>query len=126
MRATANVTNVAEYDLLDDSAEAKAIESYFRKPLATWDPGILEPGEREAIARAFVRSADTRRIEIDRADRVVWVTYGISIELEYSEDLLEYYGTTLEGIIQAACAITFPLDERVVDYVTQQSTFSLT
>ena len=124
MRAVAVVTVTAEYDLLDETAHRDAIESYFRKPLATWDPASLEPGEHESVSRAFVRSSATSTIEIDRADHVVWATYSVTIELDYSQRLLEYFGTGLDSVIRHACQVSFPLDERVVELVNEERTIS--
>ena len=125
MRTTAATTVVAEYDLLDENATADAIESFFRKPLAKWGAGNLEPGQRESITRAFIRSTETRKIEIDRRDRVIWVTYGLAIELDYSDELLEYFGTDLRNIVGRACQVTFPLDERAVELVMEDLTMSV-
>ena len=125
MRAVAVVTVTAEYDLLDETVDKGAIESYFRKPLATWDPASLEPGEHESVNRAFVRSSETRTIEIDRADHVVWVTYSVTVELDYSQRLLEYFGTSLDLVIQKACQASFPLDERVVELADEERAVSV-
>jgi len=120
MHTTGVLTITAEYDLLDDRVPTKVIESYFGKPLAIWDPTALEPGEAEAVQRAFVRSAETRTIEIDREDHVVWLTYVITIELDHNPEAFDYFGVTLEEIIRHGCQVSFPLDERIVELVDEE------
>jgi len=126
MHALALITTTAEHDLVDNGASTDLIESYFRKPLATWDSSILEPGEQQVVQRAFVLRAETRTIEIDREDRVVWVTYVVTVEIDYVPQSLEYFGTTVEKIIQHGCQVSFPLDERVVELVEEENTIMLT
>ena len=120
MNTVAVITITAEYDLLDAELPTKTIELYFGKPLAIWDPSTLEPGEVEAVRKAFVRSAETRTIEVDREDHVVWVTYSMTVEVEYNPDALDYFGATLEGIIKHGCQVSFPLDERKVEFVDEE------
>jgi len=122
MHTVAVATVTAEYDLLDEELPTKTIESYFGKPLTIWDPSTLEPGEAEAVRKAFVRSAETRTIEIDREDHVVWVTYSITVEIDYNSDALEYFGAAFEGIIRHGCHVSFPLDERKVELVEEEFT----
>ncbi len=115
MHSTCMATVVAEYDLLEADTPTSVIEAYFRKPLATWDQQNLQPGELEAIQRAFVRSTETRTIEIDREESVVWITYVVSVEMEYTPRTLEYFGTSLDDVLLNGLHVTFPLDERVVE-----------
>ncbi|HDS74658.1 MAG TPA: hypothetical protein ENN56_03865 [Firmicutes bacterium] len=122
MHATCTVTTVAEYDLLNPQTPTSAIEGYFRKPLATWDPQSLEPGEVDAVKRAFVRSTETRQIEIDREEDVIWVTYTIAIDLDYDQNDLEYFGSSVDEVLEKGVQVSFPLDERVVELVGEEIT----
>ena len=115
MHATCSVNTVAEYDLLDPGTPTSMIESYYRKPLATWDPQSLEPGEVDAVKRAFIRSTETRQIEIDREEDVIWVTYTIAIDLDYDQNDLEYFGSSVDDVLKKGVQVSFPLDERVVE-----------
>jgi hypothetical protein len=124
MQSTCVATVVAEYDLLEADTPTSAIEAYFRKPLATWDQQNLQPGELEAVQRAFVRSTETRTIEIDREEHVVWITYVVSVEMEYTPRSLEYFGTTLNEVLLNGLHVTFPLDERVVELAGENGTVS--
>ncbi len=126
MRSTLIVKTVAEYDLLEGNTPTASIESYFAKPLATWDPSSLEPGEAESIQRAFVRNAATETIEIDREEHVVWVTYLVSVDMDYAPQSLDYFGASLESVLQNGCHVTFPLDERVVELVGDDTAVRLT
>lgn len=120
MHTVAVVTVISEYDILDGSLPTKTIESYFAKPLAIWDHSTLDPGEAETVGRAFVRSAETRTIEIDREDHVVWVTYAIAVEIDYNPEALDYFGATLDDVIKHGCHVSFPLDERKVEFVDEE------
>jgi hypothetical protein len=120
------VNTVAEYDLLDPGTPTSMIESYYRKPLATWDPQSLEPGEVDAVKRAFIRSTETRQIEIDREEDVIWVTYTIAIDLDYDQSDFEYFGSSVDDVVKKGVQVSFPLDERVVELVNEDITVTLT
>lgn len=120
MHSLCTVTTTAEYDLLQPNASTATIEAYFRKPLATWDHGSLEAGESEAVQRAFVKNTETREIEIDRDEEVVLVTYLVTVEIEYTPHELEYFGASLEQIIENGCHVSFPLDDRVVELASEE------
>jgi len=119
MHTVAVTAATAEYDLLDGALPTKTIESYFGKPLATWEPARLAPGEAEAVRKAFVRSAETRTIEIDREDHVVWITYAVAIEIDYDAVAMDYFGVSLDEVIAHGCHVSFPLDERKVEFVDE-------
>jgi hypothetical protein len=126
MHVTCTVTTIAEYDLLDSRTPTSMIESYYRKPLATWDPQSLEPGEIDAVKRAFVRSTETQQIEIDREEDVIWVTYTIVIDLDYDQNDLEYFGSSVDDVLKKGVQVSFSLDERVVELVAEDITVTST
>ena len=125
MRSIILVTAVVSYDLVEEDVPTEALEQCFRVPEVVWDRDSLGPGEIEAISKAVIRKVETRTIEIDREDCIVWVTSIAVVEIEYDTELLSYYGVSLEEAAENACVITFPSEDRHVVYVSQEITVSV-
>ena len=125
MRSIAVVTGTASYDLINERASTANLERIFGTPDAAWDPESLKPGDSEAIEKVSIRKAETRTIEIDREDCVVWVTYVVVLEVEYDQALLEYYGSSIEDAARAACIVEFGADDRSLSFVSRDITVTV-
>ncbi len=125
MRTLVTMETTAEYDLVDPGTRTDVLKRYFGEPHAAWDSDYLDPGEVECVRRVTIRSAETNTIEIDREESVVWVTYTVSLDIEYDSHLLEYFGASVEDMVRAGCQIRFPVDERVVEIADKESTLVL-
>jgi hypothetical protein len=126
MRSVVVRTVIAEYDLIDGHVSTSVIESFFGKPLAVWDHSGLEAGEAETVQSVSVRGAGTLKIEIIREDNAVWVTYAVTLEIDFNPNALAYFGVTLDDIVVHGCQVSFPIDDRIVDLVDEKGSTRVT